>query len=179
MPPFRWKMALGLYSPDLKRFICLINRGVSWHCGHWWTLLTASFLHGSLLHIFFNLSWPSSARNHHHCSARPSRFAFTYLVTGVGGASRFQPWSGVPTIGVSCSLFGANGLRADFCFDKARGNRAGQLNRQVWAWAIVGFVFRSDCSDGQQCWAHWWLHQRLFLLGYAFPNKKACIKVVG
>ena len=31
--------------------------GSAWHKGHIWTLLSASFLHGSLLHILFNLSW--------------------------------------------------------------------------------------------------------------------------
>ncbi|SVC01043.1 uncharacterized protein METZ01_LOCUS253897, partial [marine metagenome] len=25
--------------------------------GHWWTVITAIYLHGSLLHIFFNMMW--------------------------------------------------------------------------------------------------------------------------
>src|SRR6185436_16585153 len=28
-----------------------------WRLGRWWTLLSAGWLHGSLIHIFFNLSW--------------------------------------------------------------------------------------------------------------------------
>ena len=31
--------------------------GVAWRQGWWWTVFTAIFLHGGLLHIFFNLMW--------------------------------------------------------------------------------------------------------------------------
>ena len=49
---------LSLLSPGSRALYQLgMTGGVAWQLGWWWTLLTAIYLHGSLLHIFFNLMW--------------------------------------------------------------------------------------------------------------------------
>src|SRR5438876_9228250 len=72
--------------------------------GFWWTLLTASWLHGDLLHIVFNMMWirqigPATAE-----LIGPSRTVIVYTVAGVSGfllsALRGTPF----TIGASASL---------------------------------------------------------------------------
>mgnify|MGYP000854040660 CR=1 FL=1 len=88
--------------------------------GHWWTLLTAAWLHGGLLHIFFNLLWvrqlgPAVAELY-----GPGRMVILYTVSGVVGfafssfAGRYL--GGLPliggatlTVGASAPIFGLLG----------------------------------------------------------------------
>src|SRR6185436_7990036 len=46
----------GLFS-ILAPFETGMTGGPAWSNGWWWTLFTAIFLHGGLLHIFFNMMW--------------------------------------------------------------------------------------------------------------------------
>lgn len=53
--------------------------------GHWWTVLTAGWLHAGLLHIFFNMLWvrqlaPSIAELY-----GPGRMVLIYVLSGVVG----------------------------------------------------------------------------------------------
>jgi rhomboid protease GluP len=53
--------------------------------GHWWTVLTAGWLHGGLLHIFFNMLWirqlaPAIAELY-----GPGRMVLIYVLSGVVG----------------------------------------------------------------------------------------------
>ena len=50
---------------------------------HWWTVLTASFLHGSILHIYFNLSWLRQLGVLTVGLLGPARFIFAYLFKGL------------------------------------------------------------------------------------------------
>src|SRR5712691_4227551 len=46
------------FAPSDRMLVLLGGAGaVPWAYGHWWTLLTAVYLHGSVLHILFNLLW--------------------------------------------------------------------------------------------------------------------------
>ena len=137
---------LGIGSPDSKALYLLgMTGGPAWLCGHYWTLITASFLHGSLLHIFFNLSWlrQLGAITVHFLG--PGRFVIIYVLTGIGGFLLSNVWNTSPigpspTIGASCSIFGLLGVLA--AFSKRRGGVIGlNLNRQIWAWTIVGLAF--------------------------------------
>jgi len=113
--------------------------GLALDCGHWWTVLTATFLHGSLLHIFFNLYWLRILGPATTGILGPARFTVLYLLTGVGGFVLSNLYSGVPTIGASCSVFGLMG--ALVVYGRRRGGTFGKnLSRQVLTWAIIGFV---------------------------------------
>jgi membrane associated rhomboid family serine protease len=77
--------------------------------GWWWTLLSASWLHGSLLHILFNMM---AARNLGLAMADligPSRTVIIYTVSGVTGFL-LSSTVGVPyTMGASASICGLLG----------------------------------------------------------------------
>lgn len=50
---------LDILAPSTRSVYRLGAAGIVpvWEQGRWWTLLSAGWLHGSLLHIFFNLYW--------------------------------------------------------------------------------------------------------------------------
>ncbi|MEL6347018.1 MAG: rhomboid family intramembrane serine protease [Myxococcota bacterium] len=131
---------LNLGSPSARAlYLFGMTGGVAWNCGHLWTALTATFLHGSLLHIFFNLSWLRMLGPFVSRELGPGRFLALYLVTGVGGFLASNLWNNVPTIGASCAIFGLMG--ALIAYGRRRGGTFGQnLSQQVTAWAIAGFL---------------------------------------
>ena len=131
---------LGFGAPDGKALYLLgMTGGPSWICGHYWTLFTASFLHGSLLHIFFNLSWLRQLGSLTVHLLGPARFLIIYFITGAGGFLLSNFWSNSPTIGASCSIFGLLGVL--LAFSQRRGGVLGvNLNRQIWAWTIIGLA---------------------------------------
>ncbi|WDP92838.1 MAG: rhomboid family intramembrane serine protease [Desulfobacter sp.] len=113
------------------------------HYQAWWTLLTANWLHGSLLHIIFNMI---ALRNVaplviHEFGA--ARMFSIYTLTGAAGF--YLSYLGrVPlTIGASAGLCGLIG--ALLFFGKTRGGTwAGQVFGQTKAWifslVIIGFL---------------------------------------
>ena len=136
----------------------------AWYDGHYWTILTASFLHGSLIHIFFNMSWLRQLGMLTVAFLGPARFAVIFLLTGATGflASNYfntpvlighnvrtslegvvieqiPIYGAVPTVGASCSIFGLMGVL--LVFGNRRGGTLGKnLNRQMWIWAIIGLL---------------------------------------
>ena len=111
-----------------------------WGCGHWWTLLTASFLHGSILHIYFNMSWLKQLGTITVNLLGPARFIITYIITGVGGFLLSNLLGNDPTVGASCSIFGLMGVLVVFA--KFRGGVLGErLSKQIWIWIGIGLLF--------------------------------------
>ncbi|MBZ0111442.1 MAG: rhomboid family intramembrane serine protease, partial [Thermoanaerobaculia bacterium] len=53
------KSLFGFLAPSIESSFVLGASGPVpvFQYGRWWTVLTASWLHGSLLHIFFNMMW--------------------------------------------------------------------------------------------------------------------------
>ncbi|MCZ6727635.1 MAG: rhomboid family intramembrane serine protease [Acidobacteria bacterium] len=129
--------------------------------GRWWTPLSATWLHGSLLHIVFNMMWirqlaPALMRLY-----GPGRAVLIYLIAGVSGFTLTSCWGyvapGLPvvlrgasvTVGASASIFGLFG--ALVLYGRRTGNQA--LARQVRTWAVVLFVF-GLVFPGIDNWAH-------------------------
>lgn len=106
--------------------------------GHWWTLLTATFLHGSLVHIAFNMMWLRSLAPTAVQEFGPGRAVVITVLSGAGCFLLSNLWSGAPTIGASGAVFGLMG--ALLAFGRRRGGAFGAaIRREMLIWG--GFMF--------------------------------------
>ncbi|BBO67390.1 rhomboid family intramembrane serine protease [Desulfosarcina alkanivorans] len=119
---------------------------------HWWTLGSASFLHGGILHIVFNMLAlrqiaPLVIREY-----GTHRMVVIYTLSGVGGFL-LSYLAGVNfTIGASSAVCGLIG--AALYFGKSRGGIYGRaIYRQVGGWAL-GIVLFGLVVPGINNWAH-------------------------
>jgi rhomboid protease GluP len=117
--------------------------------GRWWTLLTASWLHGNLLHILFNMMWvrdlgPSMVEFY-----GPSRTIIIYTVSGASGfllsslGGYLLP--GIPllggaayTMGASAAIFGLLGAMVHY---GRRGGGSSFVESTAMRYALILFVF--------------------------------------
>ena len=141
---------LSLLSPGSRALYQLgMTGGVAWQLGWWWTLLTAIYLHGSLLHIFFNLMW---IRNLGPAATEvygPARAFVLFNAAGAAGFLLSNLMTGAPTIGASGSVFGL--LAALIVYGRRRGSSL--MTTQVWQWAIILFVL-GILMPAVNNWAH-------------------------
>jgi rhomboid protease GluP len=115
----------------------------------WWTVLTAGWLHGSILHILFNMMWvrqlgPATADIY-----GPGRMIIIYTIAGVVGfiassvAGLLLGWMPIwflrganLTLGASASIFGLLGALVYY------GRRGGSsmVHREAMGYALALFV---------------------------------------
>ncbi|MFQ5864710.1 MAG: rhomboid family intramembrane serine protease [bacterium] len=107
--------------------------------GHWWTLITAIYLHGGILHILFNVLWIRQLGPVVEDLFGISRSFLVFTISGVLGFAVSNFW-GIPfTIGASGSIFGL--LGALVYYGRKRGGAFGlAIYRQTGQWALVLFV---------------------------------------
>jgi len=144
---------LDVFSPTLRALDALGMTGsVAWTEGRWWTLLTAIYLHGGLLHILFNVLWIRQLGPAVEEIYGPARLVVIFTVSGVAGFVVSNSL-GVPfTIGASGSIFGL--LGAIVAFGRKRGGAFGRMVlREYGQWALVLFVF-GFFMPGVNNWAH-------------------------
>jgi rhomboid protease GluP len=120
--------------------------------GRWWTLISASFLHGGILHLFFNMMALRQLAPFVLAEFGFPRFTILYVWTGIAGFL-LSFWAGVPfTIGASASICGLIG--AILYYGKSRGGFYGeQIYRQAMGW-VIGLVFFGLFFPGINNWAH-------------------------
>ncbi len=129
--------------------------------GHWWTVLSAAWLHGSALHILFNMMWvrdlaPATARLY-----GPGRTVIIYTMAGVSGFLLTStvgyllpgvPWplgGAASTIGASASIFGLVGALLHY------GRRGGgSLRSQQATGLALSMVFFGFVIPGVDNWGH-------------------------
>lgn len=147
---FRSFSLFNFLAPSSRALYQLgMTGGVAWKLGWWWTLFTAIFLHGSLLHIFFNMMWVRDlgpAVSHYY---GPARGFVIFMVAGVVGFLVSNLVAHVPTIGASGSIFGL--LAAMIVYARRTGSSV--MTTQLWQWAIILFAFGFFMS-GVNNWAH-------------------------
>jgi rhomboid protease GluP len=128
--------------------------------GRWWTILSAGWLHGGLLHIVFNMMWIRQLGPATGQLFGPSRLVIIYTIASAGGflassvAGALLP--GVPflggamlSVGASAAIFGLLGALVRY------GHRTGSsmVRAQAWSWALTLFVF-GLIMPGVDNWAH-------------------------
>ncbi len=117
--------------------------------GNWWTLLSATWLHGNLLHIVFNMMWvrdlgPAAAN-----IIGPARTVIIYTLAGVCGfflsslAGQLGGF-GIPilrgaslTVGASASVFGLLGAMVHY----GRKSGSSLVRAEAGRYAMILFVF--------------------------------------
>ncbi len=151
-PQARARGLFSLLAPDTSSLFLFGSSGAIpvFRFGRWWTVLSASWLHGGLLHIVFNMMWvrqlaPATAELY-----GPGRCVILYTVAGVCGfaassfAGAYMGWMPLPmlrgsmfTVGASASIFGLLGALVYY------GRRAGSsaIHGQVVGYAIMLGLF--------------------------------------
>ncbi len=143
----------GFLAPDPNSLFYIGATGTFsvFQQGRWWTLLTAGFLHGSLLHLFFNMAAvnyiaPLAIREYGN-----SRTILIYLIGGVAGFAVSLVGRVPFTVGASaslCSLIGAT-----LYYGKSRGGVYGAaIYRQVSGWVIGLLII--GLMPGINNWGH-------------------------
>ena len=154
----------GFLSPDP---LALIQFGASgafpvFVMGRWWTILSASWLHGGLLHIFFNMFSLRQLAPPTADMFGAGRTVIIYVTAGAAGfvlsslAGRYLYWvpigflrGGTYTIGASASIFGLIGALYHY------GERSGSAHiRQYMAQNAVLWVLWGVFMPGIDNYAH-------------------------
>jgi rhomboid protease GluP len=118
----------------------------------WWSLISASYLHGSLLHIVFNMIalhqvGPLLLREY-----GTSRFIAIYTLSGIGGYLISALFGVRFTIGASAAVCGLIG--AALYYGKSRGGAYGNaVYSQIGGWAVGIFLF-GFMVPGINNWGH-------------------------
>jgi rhomboid protease GluP len=140
----------GILSPGTRALYQLGMTGaVAWSSGWWWTLFTAIYLHGSLLHIFFNILW---IRDLAPAASQAYGRARAFVIFNVAGAIGFLVSNLVtnhPSVGASGAVFGL--LAALIVYGRKHGGV--HFTQQLWMWAAIMFVMGFVMS-GVNNWAH-------------------------
>lgn len=117
--------------------------------GWWWTIFSAGWLHGSALHILFNMMWIRQLGPLTGELYGPSRVVIIYTIASALGFL-VSTLAGSPlTLGASAGIMGLLGAMVRY------GQRTGsnRLGSQAWVWALVLFFF-GFLMRGVDNWAH-------------------------
>lgn len=144
----------GLLSPSSNSLLLLGASGTVPidHYGRSWSLLTANYLHGGILHLLFNMAALRQLAPWTAAEYGTSRMFVIYTLGGVCGYL-VSYVAGVPfTIGASaaiCSLAGAL-----IYYGKSRGGSYGaSVYRELGGWVVSIFVF-GLVFPGINNWGH-------------------------
>lgn len=112
--------------------------------GRWWTVLSAGWLHGGALHIFFNLMWVRQLGPAVADLYGAGRMVIIYTLASVCGFLLTSAMPPLPilggaslTLGASAAIFGLLGAVVYY------GRRSGSslIRSEAWGYAITMFVF--------------------------------------
>lgn len=127
--------------------------------GRWWTVLTATWLHGGLLHIFFNLYWVRYLARSVEELYGLGRLTIIYVLSGAVGFLGTSMMALLPmpgflsgarfTVGASAALCGLLGALLAY----GRANRDWQLQKNVKMMSLWILLFGAF-FPGIDNWAH-------------------------
>ena len=104
--------------------------------GWWWTLLSASWLHGGALHILFNMMWVRDLGPAVADIIGPSRTVIIYTVAGFLGFLMSAAVGTPYTMGASASVFGLLGALVHY----GRKSGSSLIRGQALNYAVILFV---------------------------------------
>ncbi len=141
-------------SPSNNSLLVLGSTGTIplFQFNRWWSLISASYLHGSLLHIVFNMIalhqlGPLIIREY-----GTPRMVAIYTLSGIGGYIISAMFGVRFTIGASAAVCGLIG--AALFYGKSRGGAYGKaIYSQIGSWAVGIFIF-GFMIPGINNWGH-------------------------
>lgn len=154
--------ALALFSPSGRSLFLFGASGAMplFQAGRWWTVLSAAWLHGGLLHIVFNMMWVRQLAPATASEYGIGRTVIIYTVSSITGFF-LSSWAGaflgfLPpllrgatlTIGASAPIFGLLGA---LVYVGKKGSSA--IGQQAMGFAVILFAFGFMMS-GIDNWAH-------------------------
>jgi len=120
--------------------------------GRWWSLIAASFLHGGILHLLFNMMALWQLGYFVLREYGLSRFIIIYIVAGAGGFFVSFIAGIYLTIGASASICGLIG--SIIYYGKSRGGFYGEsIYKQAMGW-VIGLAVFGFIIPGINNWAH-------------------------
>src|SRR5438094_720689 len=143
-----------IFSPTGRALEALGMTGsVAWLEGRWWTLFTATYLHGGVLHILFNVLWIRQLGPAVEELYGRSRLVIIFIVSGALGFFVSTAVGTLLTIGASAAIFGL--LGAMVAYGKKRGGTFGTMVlREYGLWAVMLFAFGLMPGSRIDNWAH-------------------------
>ena len=146
--------AFSLLSPSSQSLFLLGASGtlpvISAH--RFWTLISASFLHGGILHILFNMMALYQLGPFILHEFGFHRFINLYIITGACGFAVSVLFGTPFTLGASASVCGLIG--AIIYYGKSRGDSYGEaIYKQALGW-VIGLVIFGLIFRGIDNWAH-------------------------
>ena len=143
-----------LLSPSMNSLFNLGATGTMpvFQYHRFWSLISASFLHGSILHIIFNMMALAQLGPFVLREFGASRFLNIYILAGVGGYLASLIFGVRFTIGASASICGLIG--AIIYYGKSRGGYYGEaIYKQAIGW-VIGLAVFGIIISGINNWAH-------------------------
>jgi rhomboid protease GluP len=142
---------MSILSPSIRALLLLGASGAVpvFGQGNWWSVLSATWLHGNLLHILFNMMWVRDLGPAAADVIGPARTVVIYTVAGVSGfllSSLAGAFGGIPipflqgasfTVGASASIFGLLGALVHY----GRKSGSSLIHAEAKRYAVILFVF--------------------------------------
>jgi membrane associated rhomboid family serine protease len=131
----------GLSSPGGTLWDKMILWGPFVQHGDWWRLITAAFLHASIIHIAFNMLalWWIGAPVEEYLGR--TRYIGLYLVAGLAGsAGALVSSPTIPVVGASGAIFGILGAMLILEW-QATGRLGGNAMTLIVINLVIGFAF--------------------------------------
>jgi rhomboid protease GluP len=140
---------MQLLAPDVYALVVFGASGSIpvFDYGRWWTVLSAGWLHGGLLHIFFNMLWVRQLAPEMAELFGPGRTVIVYTVAGIVGFTLSSIMGlllpGVPfigggevTVGASAPIFGLLGALIYY----GRNMASTHVSTTAWQYAVILFL---------------------------------------
>jgi rhomboid protease GluP len=139
---------------------------------NWYRLLTATYLHGGLIHIGFNMMVLLDIGPVVEEVYGSARYFFFYTVCGISGSLLSARFGSAPAVGASGAILGLIGVLIAITYRRG-GAQIQQLRGRLISWVVtifaIGLFFSGLRTDN---WGHFGGLAAGFLLGRYFADRE-------
>ncbi len=170
-----WRGLFSIAAPSSRALSLLgMTGGLATACGFGWTVLSAGFLHGSLLHLAFNLMWIRALGGEAVRWYGNARFFVIYTVSSAVAFTLSDALGAPPTIGASAAIFGIGGALMGLGL-RTRGRLTALLDQQSIFWGGLVLALGFLGGMGVNNVAHFGGLAAGFALSWAVPARERAV----